>query len=88
MHVVQLLDALSGGEDVEVVIARLPELFPSDLFGDGEFEGLEGFGEGFCFGFAEEEMDGFGHKDVAVDVEVVTSAGLFEFLFEELVERR
>ena len=88
VHVAQFLEALSDGEDVEVVVAGLPELLGSDLFRDGEFEGLEGFGEGFCFGFAEEEMDVFGHEDVAVDVEVVAFPGLFEFLFEQQVERR
>ncbi len=58
-----------------VVVARLPELSPSDLFLEGELEGLEGFGEGFCFWFAEEEMDVFGHEDVAVDVEVCSVSG-------------
>lgn len=55
----------------------MPELFGSDLFRDGEFEGLEGVGGGFLFGFAEEEMDVFGHEDVAVDVEVVAFLGGF-----------
>ena len=69
------------------VVAGLPELFGSDVFRDGEFEGLEGFGEGFFFGLAEEEMDVFGHEDVAVDVQVVAFSGGFEGVFEEGVVR-
>ena len=52
VHVVEFLETLLRGENVEVVVARLPELFPSDLFRDGELEGLEGFGERIAFRFA------------------------------------
>ena len=69
------------------VVAGLPELFRSDLFRDGEFEGLKGFGEGFFFGLAEEERYGFGHEDVAVDVHLVALSGGLEGVFEEGVVR-
>jgi len=83
VHVVELFEKLPGGEDVEIVVAGLPEGFGVGLLRDGEFQGLEGFGEGFGGGFAEEKVDVLGHKDVAVDVEVVTFAGLLDRLFEE-----
>jgi hypothetical protein len=35
------------------------------------------------FGFAEEEMDVFGHQDVGVEEEVVRAAGSFDDLFED-----
>ncbi len=79
----ELFEALPAGEDVEVVVAGLPEGFGVGLFGDGEFEGLEGLGEGLGGGFAEEVVDVLGDEDVAVDFEVVAFAGLFEGLLEE-----
>ncbi len=85
VHVVELFEELPGGEDVEVVVAGLPEAFVVGLFRDGEFEGLEGFCQRSFGGFAEEEVDVLGHEDVAVDFEVVTLAGLFEGLLEERV---
>lgn len=83
VHVVELFEELPGGEDVEIVVAGLPEGFGVSLLRDGEFQGLESFGEGFGGGFAEEKVDVLGHEDVAVDLEVVTFSGLFEGLFEE-----
>ena len=35
------------------------------------------------FGFAEEEMDVFGHQDVRIEEEVVGAAGSFDDLFED-----
>ena len=85
MHVVRLFEALLSCEDVEVVIAGLPEGLGVGPLGDGELEGLESFGEGFGRGFAEEEVDVLGHEDVAMDFEVVALAGLFEGLLEDEV---
>jgi hypothetical protein len=37
------------------------------------------------FGFAEEEMEVFGHQDVGVEEEVVGAAGSFDDLFEDFL---
>jgi hypothetical protein len=42
VHVLQLFDTLVAGEDIEVVVADLPEGSRSEAFGDGEFEGVQG----------------------------------------------
>jgi hypothetical protein len=42
MHVFQLLHSLVVSEDVEVIVAGLPEGSRSEAFGDGKFEGLQG----------------------------------------------
>jgi hypothetical protein len=45
VHVLQLFDSLVVGEDIEIVVAGLPERCRGEALGDGEFEGLECFGE-------------------------------------------
>jgi hypothetical protein len=74
---------LSGGEDVEVVVAGLPEVSVRSFeqFGGLAFDDSEGGGE--FFWFAEEEVDVFGHQDVGVEEEVVGAAGSFDDLFED-----
>ena len=42
VHVLQLFDSFVVSEDIEVVVADLPEGFRSEALGDGEFEGLQG----------------------------------------------
>ena len=42
VHVLQLFDSFVMSEDVEIVVADLPEGSRSEAFGDGEFEGLQG----------------------------------------------
>jgi hypothetical protein len=84
VHVVELFDALVVGEDVEVVVTDLPEGSWGGELGDGELEGLDGFGKRLGFGFAQEKVDVFGHDDVAEDIEVVASAGGFEGFEEEV----
>ncbi len=71
VHVVDLLAAFLGRVDIEVVVAGLPEGTLGGLDRDGEFESLKGFGEDRFPGFAYEQMDVFGHDDVAGDDEVV-----------------
>ena len=84
VDITELLGELRLREDVEVVVALFPEMWTFT------FEALRGF----CFqraedalqfrlfGFVDEEMDVFGHEDVAVHVEAVTRASTFE-KFEE-----
>jgi hypothetical protein len=45
VHVFDFFDSLVVGEDVEVVVAGLPEGSRGEALGDGEFQGTEGFGE-------------------------------------------
>ena len=79
-----LLSEFAGGEDVEVIVARLPEVvaFALEKFGGLALDDSDGGGEGVVFGFAEEEMKVFGHQDVGVEEEVVGGAGSFDDLFE------
>jgi hypothetical protein len=84
VHVLELLYALGCGEDVEVVVADLPEL-PAvaleELRGLG-FEYVEGGLQGLFFWFGEEQMNVLGHEDVPLDVEAVAFAEGFEDLFK------
>jgi hypothetical protein len=40
VHVLQLFDSLVVSEDIEIVVAGLPEGSRSEAFGDGQFEGI------------------------------------------------
>ena len=84
VHVLQFFDALVVGEDVEVVVAGLPEGTFFESPGDGDLQGLEGFGEGSFRGFAQEEMDVLRHDDVAEEFELVLFAGAFEGVEEDV----
>ncbi len=53
VDVLQLLDTLSCGEDVEVVISRLPQGAVCLLDGNGEFQGLQSFGQNGLAWFGE-----------------------------------
>jgi hypothetical protein len=85
VDVLDFLFEFSGGEDVEVVVAGLPEVFSGafEEFGGLAFDDSEGGREGVVFGFVEEEMDVFGHQDVGVEEEAVGVAGSFDDLFED-----
>jgi hypothetical protein len=85
VDVLDLLFEFAGGEDVEVVVAGLPEVvaFAFEEFGGLAFDDSEGGGEGVGFGFAEEEMEVFWHQDVGIEEEVVGAAGAFDYLFED-----
>jgi hypothetical protein len=86
MDVADLLYEFGGGEDVEVVVAGLPEVVAGafEEFGGFSFENSDGGGEDAVFGFGEEEMDVFGHEDVSVDGEVMGAAGPFDDLFDDV----
>ena len=81
VDVLDFLFELACGEDVEVVVAGLPEVGALALeeFGGLAFDDSEGGGEGVVFGFAEEKMDVLGHQDE----EVVGVAGSFDDSFED-----
>ena len=85
VDVLDLLFEFSGGEEIEVVVAGLPEVGARafEEFGGFSLDDSEGGGEGVVFGFAEEEMEVFGHQDVGVEEEVVGTAGSFDYLFED-----
>jgi hypothetical protein len=85
VEVAELFTELAVGEDVEVVIAALPELDAVALEALGGFalEDAEGVLKALPFGFGEEEMDVLRHEDVAEEVEVVFLAEPFELLFED-----
>jgi hypothetical protein len=70
------------GEDVEVVVARLPDVVLCSGAGEALFEDLNCQGQWGCFGFGDEEVNVVRHDDVAVDLEEVFLTGLFEDLYE------
>jgi hypothetical protein len=86
VDVADLLYKFGGGEDVEVVIAGLPEVVAVafEEFGGLSFDDSDGGGEEGVVGFAEEEMDVLGHEDVGVEGEVVGAAALLDDLFEDV----
>jgi hypothetical protein len=85
VHILQLLDVLAVGEDVEVVVAGLPEVFvvAFEEFGGFSLEDAEGCGQRVSFGFGEEQVNVLGHEDVTEDVELVALAKSFEDFFED-----
>ena len=84
VHIPQLLDALVVGVHVEVVVSRLPELRAVALeFARGApLEVLECVCENGLWGFGDEDVQVFGHEDVAMDFHAVAFAGVFQGLFE------
>jgi hypothetical protein len=89
VHVLQLLDSLVVGEDIEAVVAGMPKGFLGEAFRNREFEGLECLRKrNFAvLGFADEEMNMLGHDDKAEDLEVVALAGEFERVEEDVLCR-
>ena len=73
------------GEDVEVVVAGLPEVLAGafEEFRGFSFDDAERRGESVVRWLAEEEVDVLGHEDVGVEGEVMGSASLLDDLFEE-----
>jgi hypothetical protein len=82
VEILKLLGELVVGEDVEVVIAELPELRPVafELFGGLGLEGSEEVLELDLFRFREKEMNVLGHEDVAKEEDSVPMAETFEGL--------
>jgi hypothetical protein len=72
-----------GSENIEVIVAGLPEGAFLALHCYRKFQGLNGFGQEASLRLCYEEMDVLGHDDVAEDVEVVTNPHGFERSFEE-----
>ena len=72
------------GEDVEVVVAGLPERTFVTPSGDRDFEGLKSFREGFVRRLANEEMHVLRHDDVAQEFELVVVADAFEGVQEDI----
>ena len=86
VHIAELFDALVFGEDVEVVVAALPELIALafEATRGFAFEDTEQGGQWNVGRFAQEKVDVLGHEDVAADVEMVAFAEGFEDFFEGL----
>ncbi len=87
VDIAQFLDSLLVGEDVEIVIAHLPEGSLRSLHCDGELDCLEGLRQHGGRRFAHEQMHVLGHDDVAHDVEVVTNSHRFQGAFEQVSGR-
>ena len=78
------LDAFGFGADVEVEVAGEPEVrvVADEVLGGFLFEDFEGGAKWVVEGFGEEEVDVLGHEDVAVEVEGVGLAEVFEVLLD------
>jgi hypothetical protein len=85
VEVFQLLDELAVGEDVEVVVAGLPEVFviAFEEFGGFSFEDVERCRQGVSSGFGEEQVNVLGHQDIPEDVELVSLTESFQDFFED-----
>jgi hypothetical protein len=86
VHVLQLFDPFVVGEDIEVVVAGLPEGFRAESLRDRKLEGMDCFRERDLAvqRFTDEKMDVLGHDDVAEDFEVMALAGEFEGVEEDV----
>ena len=84
VHVLQLLDPLVVGEDVEIVVAGLPERTFREASGDGDLQGLQGFRQEIVGRFADEQVNVLRHDDVAEDFESVMAAGTLERVEEDV----
>ena len=80
VNVAELLGELGSGEDVEVVVASLPELGAAafEEFGGFALEDADGCREWVEFRLAEEQMHMLRHKDVAEELELVALAESLE----------
>lgn len=84
MNVAEFLDEFGMGQDVEVVVAALPELLAVafETFGGFVFEYVQSDGERVKLRLGDEEVDVLGHEDVTEDIKLVAGTESFEF-FEE-----
>jgi hypothetical protein len=80
VDVAELLDEFVVGEDVEIVIAGLPELRARafEEFRGLPFKNAEGGCERTELRLADEKVDVLGHEDVREHEEVVSASELFE----------
>jgi hypothetical protein len=83
MHVSQLFDALVFGENVEVIVAGLPEWPLRTAQSDGELDCLDGPIEAGLFGFVDQQVDMLRHDDISGDDETVFLPDSFQCVFKE-----
>jgi len=84
MNVAQFLHEFVMGEDVEIVVVGLPERPFRAAHGNGQLERLNRLGQWGALGFAEKQMDVFGHDDVTCDREAMAQADDFQRVLEEI----
>jgi hypothetical protein len=78
VHVAEFFDPLGFGEDVEIVIAGLPNELVRAGAGEALLKDLNRGPQFLPVGFGYEEMDVVRHEDVAEDVEEVFLASFFD----------
>jgi len=73
VDVLELLDVLAVGEDVEVVVAGLPELFAVafEALGGFSLEDSHRIAEELLLRLGEQQVDVLRHEDVAEEAEIV-----------------
>jgi hypothetical protein len=85
MEVSQLLDVLVMGQDIEVVVAGLPEVhsFAFENLGAFSLQDAQSSGKGLEFRLGQKQVDVLGHENVTEEKELVTLANSFERLLED-----
>jgi hypothetical protein len=86
VHVAELLGPLLWISDIEVVIARLPEVHLSRLLQNLRSALLQHLKRGRERGdsrFSDEQVDVFGHEDIAGDYELTLLPNSFELVLED-----
>jgi hypothetical protein len=78
VDVAELFYALAFCVDIEVIVARFPDVFFGSCAGETLLEDLHADGEFRLFRFGDEKMHMVGHDDVAEDVETIFLTGFFE----------
>lgn len=84
VHVLQLLDPFVVSEDVEIVVAGLPERTFREASGDRDFQGLQSFRQEIVGRFTDEQVNVLRHDDVAEDFELAMAAGALERVEEDV----
>ena len=81
VHVAEFFNEFGLCEDVEVVVAALPELRAGALEAPRRFvfEYVQGDGERMELWFTDKKVNVLGHEDISEHVELMAGAKLFQF---------
>jgi hypothetical protein len=85
MYVSQLLNLLVGGEDVEVIVSRLPERAFAPVHRHRKFHCLDGAAQHPEPGLTHQQVHVFGHHYVPEYGKAVSPAYLLQSLFEKFL---
>jgi hypothetical protein len=84
VHVFQLLHMLALCEDVEVIIARLPEGPFAAMNRNRKLQRLDCLGQDSPLRFTDQQMHMFRHHDIAENTKVIPDTNRFQGTFKEV----